>query len=472
MNAPVWTPSDAAAGPRWAPERHAARLLADLDVDAAVPERSWPEPAAAWAESGAMALTGRAEGPPRLAPDGVAIAAQGAWQAWRALCPDGPDCDPVALLSERAAHSGGRRRGATSVGGSCRLLRARGGWIALNLARPDDWTLLPAWLERTGAVADWDTAARAVASRSVHALVERGALLGLPVASAAAPPPARAWMRVAARGPRARRDPPALPRVADLTSLWAGPLCAQLLCEAGADVVKIESRERPDGARRGPGGFFDRLNAGKASVALAFGEPAGRRWLARLIDWADVVVESARPRALAQLGVDAAAWVGARPGRTWVSINGYGRQEPAAQRVAFGDDAAVSAGLATAVGDAGGPLFCGDAIADPLAGLHAAVAALGAHRRGGGALLDISLCGVAAFAVERAGATAPAARVVPRQSERDGRPKETGRDPDWELEIDGRRAAIAAPRDRVARGRARAFGADTAERLAALERGC
>ena len=89
----------------------------------------------------------------------------------------------------------------------------------------------------------------------------------------------------------------------------------------------------------------------------------------------------------------------ARAGRVWLSITGYGRGDAAPGRVAFGDDAAVAAGAAHAVADADGPLFCADAIADPLTGLHAALAAWACWRAGGGALLDVSLCGVTAHAL-------------------------------------------------------------------------
>ena len=91
-------------------------------------------------------------------------------------------------------------------------------------------------------------------------------------------------------------------RVVDLTALWAGPLCGDLLARGGAQVVKVESLGRPDGARRGPAAFFDQLNAHKRSVALDFTTTGGRARLAGLLVAADVVLESSRPRALDQLG--------------------------------------------------------------------------------------------------------------------------------------------------------------------------
>jgi hypothetical protein len=75
----------------------------------------------------------------------------------------------------------------------------------------------------------------------------------------------------------------------------------------------------------------------------------------------------------------------------WVSITGYGRREPEGNWIAYGDDAAAASGLAAATGDPDAPLFCGDAIADPLTGLHAAVAALAHLRAGEGALLELAL---------------------------------------------------------------------------------
>jgi hypothetical protein len=90
-----------------------------------------------------------------------------------------------------------------------------------------------------------------------------------------------------------------------------------------------------------------------------------------------------------------------------VSITGHGREEPARDWVAFGDDAAVAGGLV--VEDADGPVFCADAVADPITGLVAAGAALQALHEGGRWLLDIALSAVAACV---AGSTLPAVGPV------------------------------------------------------------
>jgi len=462
---------------------YAQRLLDDMASGRTLPDFCETDPALAWALSGAMWLTGTAEGAPRLAPNGIPRAVDGAFRALRALAGPGDlaAIDPTALLSERARHFGGHRRGRVSVGGSCRLLRASDGWIAINLARPDDGVLLGAWFEddtapkqRSNAggpdggpaidAESWRYLRRRVAERTTRGLLQRARLLGLPVAAAKrrsrASEPLRGWRAVTTTGRRVARGRRDAPRVLDLSALWAGPLCAHLLAVGGADVIKVESWQRPDGARAGAPGFYDLLNAGKTSVALELRSEVGRARLRQLISSTDIVIESARPRALAQFGIDAAACVLAQPGLSWVSITGYGRREPEANWVAFGDDAGVAGGLSTAIADRDGPLFCADAIADPLTGLHAAVAALGSYRAGGGELIDLNLCDVSAFALAAGPEFSPGARV------------EAGPNGSHELALGSERHAISEPRTRPARGRAQALGAGNAQVFERLNRVC
>ncbi|MEU8896028.1 CoA transferase [Nocardia sp. NPDC048505] len=198
--------------------------------------------------------------------------------------------------------------------------------------------------------------------------------------------------------------------VVDLSALWAGPLCARLLAAAGARVVKVESVHRPDSGRAWSPEFFRWLHEGKEFRSVEFRTEAGRRELAALLDAADIVVEAARPRALAHLGL-APEQLRHRPGRVWLSLTGYGRAEP--MRVAFGDDAAAAGGLLGWGVD--GPMFCGDAIADPLSGICAALAVATAVRAGGGVLLDLSMRATAA-----AFAAAPAIEHGPHRVVRHG----------------------------------------------------
>jgi hypothetical protein len=409
-----------------------------------------------------MALSGWLDGPPLLAPAPLASAARAAVAALAGPCGGGPavsNLDGAALLGEHAACFGLVRRGDVSPGGSCRLVRAANGWLAVNLARPDDARAVPAWLEAEPIPDVWALVRERVLRRDAAELVERAIWLGLPVAEATPPSPGESpWCRVEAQGSPCARAPADVPLVLDLSAMWAGPLCTQLLSLAGARVVKLESTRRPDGARAARGGFFDLLNAGKRCAALDFASSEGRAQLRALLERADIVVEASRPRALAQLGIDAGALVRARPGLSWVSLTGYGRAGAAGSRVAFGDDAAAAAGLCAATGSADAPLFCGDAVADPLGGVYAAVAALASFRAGGGHLIDVSLSGVVAHLLARPG-RAREARV------------ERGRR-GFEVVCGGARARVREPRARPPAGRAGALGADTAAVLAELRAAC
>ncbi|MBJ7413703.1 MAG: CoA transferase, partial [Phenylobacterium sp.] len=143
-------------------------------------------------------------------------------------------------------------------------------------------------------------------------------------------------------------------------------------------------------------GLFAALNGAKADLPLDLSAPGGQARLVRAIAAADILVTSARPRALPSLGLDPPALFAANPGLVWVAITGHGWTGPAAQRVAFGDDAAAAGGLVDWTND--GPRFLGDALADPVTGLAAAAGVLRGLEAGGGVLVDVSLAGSAAHA--------------------------------------------------------------------------
>lgn len=348
-----------------------------------------------WAASGAMHLTGPALGPPMLSPAAAVSllrAVADALHPLGAAVGQPVRVDPPALLTGRAGSRGLTRRGRTSAGGATRLLRAVDGWCAVTLSRADDRELVPALLGRAQVDDPWRALARAARDCTGHDLAARAQALGIPAAALPTDEPAgeTPWRvtRIAPPGPPA---PVRRPLVVDLSSLWAGPLCADLLHQAGARVVKVESTRRPDGARAGDRRFYDWLHAGHESVAVDFTTAEGRTALGALISVADVVIEASRPRALRQLGL-APEQLPHRPGRVWIGITGYGRGHP--DLVAFGDDAAVAGGL---VGwSDGAPVFCADAVADPLTGLVAALAALASLAAGGGLLIDVAMRDVAA----------------------------------------------------------------------------
>ena len=258
------------------------------------PPADSPEERRAWAASGAMSLTGRPDGPPLGPPPGFVgrLRAVGdALTRHSETLGRRVEVDVLALLGERAALAGLRRRGAVSCGGAARLLRCADGWLAVNLPRPDDVELLPAWLaglpfdpavlgapgpgpaaagdperitHRHGgqtapapaagagtAPGVWAAIATVVARASADALVERAGWLGLPVAALPSHPPGplpppTPHTGKAASSPHARRvpwsgaDPGRLPALATAFG-GSGPPPAPLSTLDGALVVDLSS---------------------------------------------------------------------------------------------------------------------------------------------------------------------------------------------------------------------------------------
>lgn len=322
-----------------------------------------------WAASGALALTGWRDGPPAVPPGRAA--------SWVRERLDGLGIRIPGLLGERAAYAGLHRNGPWSCGGAFRALPTLDGYVGLSLARPEDEALLPALVEGDEELEVW---ARNTATAESAARME---LLGLPGGAIPTPDPGPPVTVT----PLGARRISARPLVVDLSCMWAGPLCTHLLGLWEAHVIKVESRDRPDGARSGPRGFFELMHAGHEQLVLDL--PAQMDLLRTLIAEADLVVESSRPRALRQLGLVAEEAVAA--GTSWLSITACGRDSNA---VGFGDDVAARAGLVVPDGDERLPV--GDAIADPLAGVAAAVAARDALASEEALLVDVSMLGVAA----------------------------------------------------------------------------
>jgi CoA-transferase family III len=338
-----------------------------------------------WARSGGLELTGRADGPALPCAGAPASAVQRVLDALAALGVAGRP--GIGLLGERASLLGYVRAAPFSAGGHFQIMPARDGWFGLSLARDSDVELVPALVEGSPTPTPWRAVAQWLRTVTIGQAEKRAVLLGLPAASVPSVPPARRRPGVVST-PGGRRNVVDHPVVVDLTSLWAGPLCAHVLGLAGARVIKVESRARPDGARATPE-FFDKLHEGHEFVTLDFIRQVAE--LRDVISSADVVIEGSRPRALRGLGIDADAEV-AR-GAVWVSITAYGRTGTDAMRVGFGDDVAAGAGLVA--WEDGVPYPAGDALADPLAGVSAALAAVTALRAPTGALLDVSMHDVA-----------------------------------------------------------------------------
>jgi crotonobetainyl-CoA:carnitine CoA-transferase CaiB-like acyl-CoA transferase len=287
--------------------------------------------------------------------------------------------------------------GRWSANRSCRLMPTSDGWIAVNLARDTDRDMVPAWIG-CGLNADpWRAIVRSVRKRSQRALLNDAHLLGLAV-SGVGEERARSMDAPLLRfGAVCSAATQTGLHVIDLSSMWAGPLCGMILAETGAEVVKIESTSRPDAARIATPALFKRLNSRKRDVRFDFANADGRARLRDYIAGANILITSARPRAFEQFDLCPEAVFATNPLLVWVAVTGYGWTSAGAGRVAFGDDAAAAGGLVRWRGD-GTPTFIGDALADPLTGLAAAVGAMHALLKGGGVLVDASMARCAAGA--------------------------------------------------------------------------
>ena len=139
---------------------------------------------------------------------------------------------------------------------------------------------------------------------------------------------------------RSRRGPLAGVRVIDLSRVVSGPLCARMLADLGADVVKIEPPEG-DITRNVPpvidgvSPYFAQMNAGKRNVCVDLRAPGGPEIVARLAAGADVLVENFRPGVLARFGLDAETLLAANPRLVYCSITGWGQDGPWRDQRAF-----------------------------------------------------------------------------------------------------------------------------------------
>lgn len=194
--------------------------------------------------------------------------------------------------------------------------------------------------------------------------------------------------------------------VLDLTRVLAGPYCTRLLADLGARVVKIERPGEGDEMRRNPhqlepgrddqSTYFTRVNAGKESVAVDLGQPAGRQVALDLARHADVFVENFTPGVAEKLGCDYDAVRAVRPDIVYCSVSGFGQTGPWRLRPAFAHIVnAVSGLMHLEQGDEPAPRASNLQAADVLAAAHAAGAILAAlwrrARTGRGARLDVSM---------------------------------------------------------------------------------
>ena len=175
-------------------------------------------------------------------------------------------------------------------------------------------------------------------------------------------------------------------RVLDLSRILAGPWCAQVLGDLGAEVVKVEHPERGDdtrdwGLRTGATNtsYFDAVNRNKTSVGIDLSTPEGLARVKAMARDADVLVENFKTGGADRLGLGYEALSAENPGLIYCSITGYGSGGPEATRPGYDLLVQGEAGLMALNGEAGQPpLKFGVAAVDLFTGQYAAQAVLAA----------------------------------------------------------------------------------------------
>lgn len=216
-------------------------------------------------------------------------------------------------------------------------------------------------------------------------------------------------------------------RVLDLSRLLPGPYCSRILADFGFEVIRVEPPGGSDWARYAPplsqetgqGLLFEHLNHGKKSVTLNLKTDEGRTILLRLVEGADVLLESFRPGVMERLDLGYEALVQVNPRIVYCSLSGYGPAGPYRKRAGHDLNYQGLAGVLDLTGPRGGPpSMPGVPLADLSGALWAATGILAAllerEHSGKGQRVDSSLLGGALSFLPLAIAQWKGGQLLPR----------------------------------------------------------
>ncbi|MDC1287641.1 CoA transferase [Gammaproteobacteria bacterium] len=192
-------------------------------------------------------------------------------------------------------------------------------------------------------------------------------------------------------------------KVAEFCEIAAGPFCAMLLADMGAEVIKIE-RPAGDAMRSWPpinDGYsenFASINRNKKSVVLDMKSTEGAQAALAIILDSDVVVENFRPGVMQKLGIDFATMSAIKPELIYCSISAFGQSGPRSREGGFDLTMQSMAGIMSVTGEPGGaPVKCGVPLCDFTAALYGAFGVTAALRErdqsGKGQHIDVSMLG-------------------------------------------------------------------------------
>jgi crotonobetainyl-CoA:carnitine CoA-transferase CaiB-like acyl-CoA transferase len=202
-------------------------------------------------------------------------------------------------------------------------------------------------------------------------------------------------------------------RVLDFTRVLSGPHATRMLCDLGADVIKVEP---PDGditrstnpRINGLATYFIQQNVGKRNISLDIDKPEAVELLLRLADLSDVLIENFRPGVMDRMGLGYDVVSARNPRLVYASINGYGSTGPWASRRAYAPVVGAETGITKAQGDVRGGQYANDPFshADVYTALEAASAVLAAlfnrERTGRGDRLEVSMAETMLYVNEHA----------------------------------------------------------------------
>jgi len=195
-------------------------------------------------------------------------------------------------------------------------------------------------------------------------------------------------------------------KVVDLSIFWSAPYLSMYLGSLGADVVKVESVQRPDGFRYSASfpelgaDWYERslvwqaTNLSKKDITLDLTRPEGQELLWRLLEGADVLIENFSPRVVESFGLSEEAVRERHPGLVYLRMPGFGLVGPWRDHVGWAMVYEQACGLAQVTGFPDGPPLNPGGFADPVVGMHAAVALQAAldhrDRTGDGQLIEVA----------------------------------------------------------------------------------
>jgi crotonobetainyl-CoA:carnitine CoA-transferase CaiB-like acyl-CoA transferase len=224
-------------------------------------------------------------------------------------------------------------------------------------------------------------------------------------------------------------------RVLDFTAFWSGPFTSAWWSAMGADVIKLESVQRPDGIRFSAAvrpkdepkyyemaGLFHATNLGKRGITLDLGQPEGLALAKRLIERVDIVCESFTPRVMDGFGLDYEAVRAIRPDVIMLRLPAFGLEGPWRDRPGFAQTMEQITGMAWLTGYEGGPPIIPGGFVDPAVGVHTATAVVAAldhrDRTGEGQLVESPMIEVAAsMTAEQVIEFSVHGKVAPRRGE-------------------------------------------------------